>query len=72
MEELTSLYLQLWLRLRSDHTFFSLKLNISFKIEKQNDPAHSDFVEFEMGRETLQAMLDGLGKIRDQLHSVSS
>jgi hypothetical protein len=36
------------------------------------DPTSSDFLEFEMGRETLHAMLEGLGKIRDQLQSIAT
>lgn len=28
-------------------------------------------VEFEMNRETLETMIDGLGKIRDQLSSMN-
>ena len=29
-------------------------------------------ITFEMNRETLETMLDGLGKIRDQLASITS
>jgi hypothetical protein len=44
----------------------------------QEAPTHADVlpssrsVSFEMNKETLETMLDGLGKIRDQLASISA
>ncbi|KAK2947153.1 putative COMM domain containing 9 [Blattamonas nauphoetae] len=45
---------------------------VKIEIENIADSQTNDHIEFEMGRETLQAMLDGLGKIRDQLQSVAA
>jgi hypothetical protein len=36
----------------------------------EDGPGKEKIVTFELSNETLQAMLEGLGKIRDQLNAV--
>jgi len=40
--------------------------------DSMNEKQPNEIVNFELSKESLSAMLEGLGKIRDQLNSVSS
>mmetsp|Transcript_37943 Transcript_37943/g.65035 ORF Transcript_37943/g.65035 Transcript_37943/m.65035 type:complete len:135 (-) Transcript_37943:40-444(-) len=46
---------------------------VAMKVNDElNEKKTSQIVNFELSKESLSAMLEGLGKIRDQLNSVSS